>query len=213
MSKIITLNAVFVVSLVIANVLAGKVIMVFNYFILPAAVVAYGITFLCTDVINEIYGKQAARETVKLGFFMQIMASLLILLGYYLPTAPFASEMHEAYKVLLGQNWRFVLASMAAYLTAQTIDINIFSKLRHITHGEHKWLRNNVSTGISQFVDTSIFITIAFWGVVPNIWVMIVSQFIFKLGIALADTPIFYLLTGRGFSAYRISWLRKKETE
>jgi len=211
MNKLIVLNAVFVVSLVIANVIAGKVIMVFDYFVLPAAVVAYGITFLCTDVINELYGKDEAKKTVKLGFVMQIMASLLILMGYYLPVAPFATETQEAYKVLLGQNWRFVAASMTAYLIAQTIDINIFSKLKGVTAGKHKWLRNNVSTGVSQFVDTSIFITIAFWGVVPNLWIMIVSQFAFKLVIALIDTPIFYLLTGRGFGAYRSGRMWQKK--
>jgi len=187
-------TGILITSLVVANVVAGKVIQI-KGIVLPAAVVSYAFTFLCTDVINEKWGKEKATQSVIIGFTTQIFAALLILMAQYLPVAPFASETQEAYKIILGQNWRFVVASLTAYLIAQNVDVKLFDFIKKKTNGKHKWVRNNVSTLTSQLVDTSIFITIAFWGSVPSILVMIFSQYIIKLGLALIDTPIFYLMT------------------
>src|SRR5690606_30961433 len=96
---------------------------------------------------------------------------------------------------LLGQNARFVLASMVAYFVAQTWDVMVFHSLKSKMNGRRKWLRNNASTISSQFIDTAIFITIGFYGVVPDLLAMIVSQYAVKVVLALLDTPIFYLLT------------------
>lgn len=188
------LNCVFVTSLVISNIVAGKVIDVFGL-IVPAAVVAYPLTFLCTDVIGEIWGKEEANRTVKRGILMQLFSLLLITIAIALPSASFATEYSSNLKVVLGQNVRFVLASLTAYILAQSNDVFIFHKLKERFNGKHKWLRNNASTMLSQLIDTSIFITIGFWGTVPNLLVMIISQYVVKFFLALADTPFFYLLT------------------
>ncbi|WP_188207739.1 queuosine precursor transporter [Alkalibacillus aidingensis] len=193
--KLILLNVIFATSLVIANVLAGKIVGFGENFTIPAAVVVYAVTFLITDIIHEEYGKKQAKQTILFGFIAQIFASMMIYFGQLLPVAPFAQETQTAYETLLGQNARFVLASAAAYLTSQYIDVFIFSAMKKLTKGRSRWLRNNLSTATSQFFDTSIFITIAFIGTVPNIWVMILSQYLVKLAIAIIDTPIFYFLT------------------
>ncbi|MCC0677816.1 MULTISPECIES: queuosine precursor transporter [unclassified Clostridioides] len=188
------LNCVFVTSLVVSNIVAGKVIDVFGL-IVPAAVVAYPLTFLCTDIIGEIWGKEEANRTVKRGILMQLFSLLLITIAIALPSASFAQEYGNNLKVVLGQNVRFVLASLIAYILAQSNDVFIFHKLKERFNGKHKWLRNNASTMLSQLIDTSIFITIGFWGTVPNLLVMILSQYVVKFFLALADTPFFYLLT------------------
>lgn len=192
-NKLTLLTAFFVTSVVIANVLAGKVVAFGDYVILPAAVVTYAFTFLLTDIINELYGKKAAQRAVIFGFYAQIFAMVMIYIGMLLPALE--QEMQSAYEMLLGQNFRFVVASMAAYFIAQSWDVWIFNKLREKTNGKHKWLRNNASTMSSQFIDTAIFITIGFWGSVPSLWAMIVSQYCVKLVLAALDTPIFYLFT------------------
>ncbi|MCR1522302.1 queuosine precursor transporter [Clostridioides difficile] len=188
------LNCIFVTSLVVSNIVAGKVIDVLGL-IVPAAVVAYPITFLCTDVIGEIWGKEEANRTVKRGILMQLFSLLLITIAIYLPSASFATEYSSNLKVVLGQNVRFVLASLTAYILAQSNDVFIFHKLKDKFRGKHKWLRNNASTMLSQLIDTSIFITIGFWGTVPSLVTMIMSQYVVKFCLALADTPFFYLLT------------------
>ena len=192
--NLIAINAVFIMSLLVANVVAGKVVNLFG-FIVPAAVVAYGITFLCTDVINEIWGKDQAQKTVMLGLKVQLASMVLILLAIWLPPAIFAVDFNIAFKTVLGQNVRVVFASLTAYTISQAHDVISFNFWRKKTNGKHKWIRNNLSTLTSQIIDTAIFITIAFWGMVPNLLWMIISQYIIKAIIALLDTPFFYLLT------------------
>lgn len=187
------LKCIFITSLIIANIAAAKVVSFWGL-VVPAAIVAYPLTFLMTDVIGEIWGKEEANKTVKLGFVCQLVSLVLIGLAIVLPVADFANNQAE-FKSILGQSFRVVCASMIAYLAAQFNDVLIFHKLKEKCEGKHKWLRNNVSTMVSQLLDTAIFITIAFIGVVPNIWTMIVSQYLVKMFYAVLDTPFFYMLT------------------
>lgn len=193
-NKMTLLYTIFVTSLVIANVVSNKVLQL-GPFQVPGAALCYCVTFLCTDIIGELWGKDEANRAVRYGFICQCLASLLILLTQHLPAADFAADIADAYVVLLGTNWRFFLASMTAYLVSQSWDVWVFHKLKERTAGKKKWLRNNLSTMSSQLLDTVIFIGIAFYGSVPNLWVMIVSQYVLKLILALLDTPIFYLCT------------------
>lgn len=188
--------ALFVTSLVIANVVAGKVLDLFGL-IVPGAVLLYGITFLMTDLMNELYGREEAQRLVKTGFIAAVFASLMIYLTSLLPAAVFAQQAARAYDTLLGMNFRFVFASMVAYYISQTWDVWIFDKVRRRTKGKAKWLRNNLSTMSSQLIDTIIFITIAFIGDVPSLGIMIISQYVVKLAIAAVDTPVFYGITKR----------------
>ena len=129
---LVLLNVLFSTSIVIANVLAGKVVMI-GSFVIPAAVVMYAFSFLFTDIIHENYGKEEAKRTVQYGFIAQIFASIMIYFGMLLPVAPFAADTQAAYEILLGQNYRFVLASLAAYLVSQHLDVYIFSELKKRT--------------------------------------------------------------------------------
>lgn len=192
-SNLLLLNGIFITTLIVANILASKVVTIWG-FVLPAAVVAYPLTFLMTDVIGEIWGKEEANRTVRNGFICQSISALLIMLAILLPVAPFADNQAE-FQAILGQSFRVVFASMVGYLVAQCNDVFIFHKLKEKLSGKHKWLRNNISTLLSQMLDTAIFITIAFIGTVPNILTMILSQYVVKAAYALLDTPFFYLLT------------------
>jgi len=193
------ITALFVTSLVVANVVTGKILSLdagFFNFIVPGAFLLYAVTFLMTDLMNELYGRKEAQTLVKVGFIASVFAAIMIYLTQLLPAAPFAMEVQEAYEILLGTNMRFVFASMIAYYLSQTWDVWFFSKLKDRTNGRHKWLRNNASTMTSQLLDTVIFITIAFIGT-PGVelGIMMFSQYVLKLLIAAVDTPIFYLLT------------------
>jgi hypothetical protein len=190
----ITLVAVFVTSLVTANVLATK-LFAFSGFILPAGVIAYPITFLMTDVIGEIWGKKVVTRVVWAGFFCSILAMSLGFLAVLLPAAPFY-ERQEFFTELFGRVGRITGASLIAYLVSQLNDVWVFHKLKEYTNGKHLWLRNNVGTITSQFFDTVIFIVIAFYGSMPTsvLLSMILSQWVIKILIALVDTPFCYWL-------------------
>lgn len=190
--NLILLNGIFITSLIIANIVSAKIV-TFWGLVIPAAIVAYPLTFLMTDIIGEIWGKEQANQTVKIGFWCQLISLILIGLAILLPVAPFADNQ-EQFKGIMASSFRVVLASMVAYLCSQSWDVWIFHKIRE-RGTKNKWIRNNLSTMTSQIIDTAIFITIAFIGKVPNIWIMIASQYVIKCIYAALDTIPFYLLT------------------
>lgn len=190
--NLILLNGIFLTSLLIANVLSAKIVTIAGA-VIPAAVVAYPLTFLMTDLIGEIWGKEQANQAVKIGFICQLISLVMIGLAILLPVAPFADNQAE-FKAIMSQSFRVVAASLVAYYCSQSWDVWVFHKIREKSTA-NKWIRNNVSTMTSQIIDTAIFITIAFIGTVPNIWVMIFSQYGIKCLYALLDTIPFYLLT------------------
>ena len=197
--NLMLVNAIFITSLLIANVVSSKIVSFWGLTV-PAAIVAYPLTFLMTDVIGEIWGKEEANKTVKLGFICQMVSLVLIGGAILLPVAPFADNQAQ-FTAILGSSFRVVFASMIGYLVSQSWDVWIFHKVRdayikkHVSTKGGRWIWNNASTMTSQIIDTAIFITIAFIGVVPNIWTMILSQYLVKFVYALLDTPFFYLLT------------------
>ena len=199
--NLMLVNAIFVTSLLIANVVSSKIVSFWGLTV-PAAIVAYPLTFLMTDVIGEIWGKEEANKTVKLGFICQMISLVLIGCAILLPVAPFADNQAQ-FTEILGSSFRVVFASMIGYLCSQSWDVWVFHKIRDAyikKHGSTKggrWIWNNASTMTSQIIDTAIFITIAFVGTVPNIFTMIASQYFIKLIYAALDTPFFYLLTNK----------------
>lgn len=209
---------VFAVALVVANVITAKTVQtgipLFGSTILvPSAVICYCITFLMTDVIGEIWGRKEARTVVLGGFACQVIATILILVGQLLPAADGA--MQDAYAMLLGQNAVFVVASMGGYLLSQSWDVFVFHRIRDgvLARGgsrSMRWLWNNASTMTSQAIDTVVFIAIAFglgmgWffdpALLPQLLAMMVGQYLCKLVLAAADTPVFYLLTRKAGDA------------
>ncbi len=194
-------NGIFLTALITSNVISSKVVYFWGITV-PAAVVAYPLTFLMTDVIGEIWGKEESNRTVRLGFLCQCVSLALILLAMILPVAPFADNQAE-FSAVLGSSFRVVAASMIAYIFSQSWDVWVFHRIRdayirrHGSIGGGRWIWNNCSTLTSQMIDTAIFIVAAFYGVVPNIGSMILSQYAVKVAYALLDTIPFYLLTNR----------------
>nr|MEB3816823.1 queuosine precursor transporter [Desulfurococcales archaeon] len=161
-------------------------------FIVPSGTVAYAITFPITDIVDELYGKRRALYIVWGGLVAEV--AMLGLFALILKTPPLEKEMVKRFSYVAKLQWRIVAASLAAYLASQHHDVWAFWKWREITHGKWLWVRNNASTMVSQLIDTVIFITIAFYGLYPNnvVGYMIVSQWLFKVGIAALDTPFVY---------------------
>lgn len=183
------LAALFAAALAIAAVLANKVISL-GWLVAPAAVVAYSLTFPITDVVSEIWGRRAAGWVVVWGFASLLVTYGLIQLALWLPAAPFYAH-DEAFRQVVGGTRRIILASLLAYLLSQSHDVWMFHFWRRRTQGRHLWLRNNLSTMGSQLIDSAVFCTVAFYGIVP-VLPLIVGQYVLKLLVALADTPLVY---------------------
>lgn len=184
------LIGIFVALIIISNILANKIV-VFLKWAVPAGIIAYSITFFITDIINEFYDKKQAKKAVWIGFIANILLVILIFIAIKWQPAPFWQNQKE-FELILGNTWRIVLASLTAYVISQNHDIWAFNFWKKITKRKYLWLRNNLSTIISQLIDTILFVTIAFYGIFP-ILNLIVGQFIVKVIIALLDTPFIYL--------------------
>jgi queuosine precursor transporter len=161
-------------------------------FYVPAGILAYSLTFLITDVIGEAWDKQYSKNIILGGFISLFFVLLLVQLAIFWPSAPFWNNQ-TSFENVLNLNSRIILGSFVAYLISQYNDIWLFHLLKKITKGKHLWLRNNISTTVSQFIDSVIFIIIAFYGIFP-VWDLILGQWIIKIFIAVLDTPIVYLL-------------------
>ena len=193
---LVVLATLFATCLIVANIIAVKLVSI-GAWIVPAGVIAYPLTFLFTDVISELYGRKIASRVIWVGFGVSVLMVILVFGGGLLPAAPFW-EGQPAYQSILGMVPRITLASMIAYLVSQHHDVFAFHFWRQKTRDRFLWLRNNASTMVSQALDSAIFITIAFWGIVPagTLTNMLLTQYVIKLIIAVLDTPFCYILVG-----------------
>lgn len=159
--------------LLATNILVQWQFHFFN-FTVTYGILPYSITFLLTDYIGEIYGKQSAKNLVIAGFVFSIIPSLIF-------STP-----------------QIIIGSMLAYVIAQSHDVWIYDWYKMKTKGRFMWLRNNASTIVSQLLDTIIFSTVAFYGVLDNetILSIIYSEYIVKIIIAVVDTAPLYFLVG-----------------
>ena len=201
------LAGVFLGALVMTNAIAGKFFVLFGQE-LSCGIIAYPVTFLATDLISEIYGRKRASLVVKVGFVVSVFVTIVVWIANAMPIYDRSPVTDEAFNMVFGLLPGIVFGSMVAYLTAQLVDVHIFEFWRDLTDGRYLWLRNNGSTLFSQLVDTVLVVTIALviW---PEIdgnaqtspldaetwWGIVIGQYLFKLGIALVDTPFFYLGT------------------
>lgn len=196
--KIELLTAIFIGSLLVANVVAVKLIGA--RFVQSAGVIAYPLTFLITDAIGDVFGKKRAQRLVWMGFLAQIWFLLGIVIAQQL-RYPVFWDGQAAYARILGMVPRIVFASLVAYLLSQLHDVWAFHFWKGVTKGKWLWLRNNASTVVSQGLDSVVFIHLAFAGTVPYsvVWSMIGVQYVTKVIIAAVDTPFVYLV---------VRWLR-----
>ena len=195
----IILLGIFIASLVTCNLIANKFVTVnlgFKVFIVSAGILPYPLTFLVTDLISEIYGQKKANLVVFSGFVASIFVLSFLWLGAQFNSIPNSIVDDSTYNAVFQNAWRLITASMVAYLFAQFIDVRVFHFWKKLTNGKHLWLRNNGSTIASQLIDTTLVISILFVGVwdTDQILSAIIDGWIFKMLMALLDTPIIYVV-------------------
>ena len=167
----------------------------------PAGVIAYPFTFLATDLVSELFGRKRAQMLVWVGFGMNVFMLLLMSINHWLPNSAGVSgglDLFEGvYQFMVGNT----IASMIAYLIAQSVDVRLYHFWKRLTKGKHLWLRNNASTTVSQLVDSAAIITILYLAgnlgdaitSVGAVIILIINSYLFKFFFALFDTPFMYL--------------------
>jgi uncharacterized integral membrane protein (TIGR00697 family) len=195
-SWFVIIASVFVTCLITANIIAVKFIFLFG-FLVPAGIIVFPLSYLFGDVITEVYGYGAMRRVIWLGFGCNFLAVIAIYIGGIAPAAPFWHDQ-TAYNAILGFAPRLLLASFIAYLVGEFTNSFVLAKLKIVTRGRWLWTRTIGSTLIGEGLDTLIFISIAFWGIIPNqsILTAILTQWIFKVLYEVVATPLTYAVVG-----------------
>jgi hypothetical protein len=165
-------------------------------FIISVGILPYPLTFLVTDIISEIFGRKRANQVVIAGLISSFAILIFIEISKVAPAWGNSPVTDEQFTHVFGQARIAIFSSMVAYLVAQSIDIRIYHFWKKATHGKHLWLRNNFSTISSQFIDTGVVLLLLCWGgEIP--WelygALLLNGFIFKVMVALLDTPLLYL--------------------
>ena len=198
------LAGLFITSLVVSNLIFQKFfywypidieILDNKLFELSVGILPYPITFLITDLISEIYGKKKANDVVITGIFASFFSITILLISEAVPAIENSPISDEEFKKVFSVSSIAVFASMLAYLIAQLVDIRIYHFWKKLTKGKLLWLRNNFSTFSSQFIDSSLVIgLICFFDILSwdLFWGLVLSAFIFKVLVALFDTPFLY---------------------
>ena len=201
------LGALFITSLVVCNLIFQKFfafkpfsITLFGeeLFEISVGLLPYPITFLITDIVSEIYGKQKANSLVKAGLFASLFSLLIIYVSKSVDAISWSPVNNKVFNQVFGNATIAVFASMLAYLFAQFIDVHLYHFWKKLTKGKHLWLRNNFSTFTSQLVDTlTILLLLCSYEIIAweRFWGLLLSGFIFKIIIAIVDTPLLYITT------------------
>ena len=188
--RFVVIVAIFITSLITANVIAVKVIAI-GSLILPAAVIIFPISYIFGDILTEVYGYHLARRVIWLGFLCNLIFVAFVWLGQLLPAASFW-EGQAAYETILGYIPRLLLASFCGYLVGEFANSFILAKMKIATRGRWLWTRTIGSTVVGQGLDSSIFITLAFIGTPSFSLVLIFSHWLAKTGIEVLATPATY---------------------
>lgn len=209
------LYASIVISLLLANLQGPKLTQVFGLQTSMGVILYSGIYF-ATDLLSERYGQREANRAVMIGFCVSVIiivmtsVSLMFLPSPDPKTAVFAGNVHQATETLFNFTPRFILGSLFAYLVSQRFDVWVFHYIKAKTQGRHLWLRNNLSTALSQAIDTSIYCLVVWWGVVDLVTAieLAMAKYVFKLVIALTDTPFLYW--ARSWNVRDRDWVAKQ---
>ena len=201
-------TAVFLTALIIAEATAGKFFTAaqlpfsitifgetFTRVTMTAGVIAFPITFIVTDVMNEYYGKRGIAFVTLVGMTMVIFEFVLLYIAIRVPVDPISPVPQAAFATVFGTTTRVIIGSVIAYLIGQLADILLFHWIRKRTRGKHLWLRATGSTFGSQFLDTFIVLAIAFAGQLSfqSILAITLFNYIYKFFIAVVITPVIYL--------------------
>lgn len=206
----LALSAVFIASLIVGDLIGGKLVephwsgapvtLFGEAVIISVGMIPFPVTFLLTDLLNEFYGKQAARAVTWVGFAMTIFTFTLVNVAVVMPWAPFTNDPsysgvnQPSFDNVFAGSRRILLGSLVAYVIAQFADIAIFHLIKRRSGNRFLWLRATGSTVVSQAIDTVVISVVAWTGTLSpaKIAALIATSYCVKLVVAIGLTPAIY---------------------
>jgi hypothetical protein len=181
--------------LLISNIASSKILNL-GPFTFDGGTLLFPISYIFGDILTEVYGYRRSRRVIWVGFGCAALMAIVLAVVGALPPAE-GWENQEAYEAILGTTSRIVLASLIAYFAGEFSNSYTLARMKVLTQGRWLWTRTIGSTLVGQGVDTILFVTIAFAGMLPwpLFWSIILSNYVFKVGLEAAMTPITYRVT------------------
>ncbi len=194
-SKYFDLIGMAFIAVLLVSTIAAQKLFVLGPLVLPAGILLFPLAYIFGDVLTEVYGYARSRRIVWMGFAMSLMMAVVFTIAVALPPAP-GWPMQESFAAVLGFIPRVVFASLIAYLCGEFVNAYVLAKMKVRTAGKHLWMRTIGSTLIGEGIDTAIFMTIAFAGVLPTPVLLsaLLSAYLVKVSYEIAATPITYLV-------------------
>jgi uncharacterized integral membrane protein (TIGR00697 family) len=191
--KYFSVISVFFVSVLLISNIASTKIVDLKWFTFDGGTLLFPLSYIFGDILTEVYGYKKSKQVIWLGFFSALMMALVLMLVGKLPSASDWNNQ-DAYNLILGSTPRIILASLVAYFCGEFINSFILAKMKILTKGKWLWTRTVGSTLVGEFIDSLIFVVIAFAGILPTslLITLIISNYIFKTLIEILFTPLTY---------------------
>jgi len=186
------ITAAFVAVLLVSNVASTKIV-AFGPFSFDGGTLLFPLAYIFGDILTEVYGYARSRRVIWIGFFWLLAAAVVFAIVDWLPPAADWPNQ-DAFNAILGQTPRIVAASLLAYFAGEFANSFVLAKMKVATEGRWLWMRTIGSTLVGEGIDTVVFVLVAFYGVLPNalLWAVLVSNYIFKVGVEVLFTPVTY---------------------
>ena len=195
-SYLAIITGLFVAVLCISNVASTKIVQM-GPFSFDGGTLLFPLSYIFGDILTEVYGFRQSRQVIWTGFAALLLMAVTFILVGRLPPAP-GWELQSAYEAVLLTTPRIITASLLAYFAGEFSNSVIMSRMKLLTRGKWLWTRTIGSTLVGELVDTLAFVTIAFYGVLPSelLLAVLVSNYVFKVGVEVLATPFTYLVVG-----------------
>lgn len=201
-SKTDLLLGLYIAAIVCAELLGSKIFTIWGLNA-SVAIFVFPLTYTINDIIFEVHGKKRAQEFMRVGFLVLLFVFAFTVLALGLPPASRFASTNPAYTQVFGKSLRIIVASLTAFWLSERLDIYVFAQLKEKLRQRGLWLRNNVSNILSQFIDTIIFMYLAFYS--PGhgwfVFSLVIPYWLLKCAFSLGHTPLTYL---------GVSWLKKE---
>lgn len=192
----------FVATLIISNIGSTKIVGI-GPLTFDGGTILFPLAYVLGGVMTEVYGYKLARRAIWLGFGALLLMVVTFAIIQILPHAD-SSTTHEAFSTIVGFVPRIVLGSLTAYLAGQFINAKIISRLKARDGDKHYWIRGFIGNSTAQLVDTIIFSTIAFLGVLST------SDFI-SLVVTVYFIKVIFEIAALPFASYAVDKLKRAE--
>ena len=198
-SPLLIISAIMVTAYISSNVLAVKLVSIFNCTFFDAGVIIFPLTYIIGNILTEIWGFKIAKNVILLAFLCNILFVILTVIATFMPYPDYIEHTANSFNNIFTVVPRILFASLTAFLVGEITNSWFMAKIKKITNSKKLWLRSILSSAVGYLLDTVLFVLIAFSGIAPpkDLFTMIIAQYLTKIIIeVIGGTPIVYGVVG-----------------